>query len=75
MTLHLNRFFAIYAGGKVRKPGYTRGLLKNAFKDWNYIPDQAVSDLDNYLEQRSNFYSELITSFGTMSNSKLANNV
>lgn len=51
-----NRFFSVYAGGKVRKPGYSKGLLYNAFQDKDLIPDQAVKDLDNYLEQRSNFY-------------------
>ena len=53
MTLHPDTGSdAIYAGGKVRKPGYTRGLLKNAFKDWNYIERRSKNDLDNYLEQR-----------------------
>lgn len=51
-----NEFFSVYAGGKVVKPNYIKGLLKKPFGLFDSIPDQAVEDLDNYLEHRANFY-------------------
>ena len=50
-----SRIFGVYAGGKVQKPGYSEKLLGAVYPD-DAVPKEAVKHIEEYIEQRSNFY-------------------
>ena len=43
-----DKLFVTYAGGKIGSPITTPGLIGNAFRDEETIPDSALEDLKQY---------------------------